>query len=122
MILKPTSKSLVSLMGSGLNSILLMKQILILIAICSCALSLAAVNLKNNNVIAEEIQPSDIPVVVTLTKYQLSKMLEILEEENGYGRPADPQDMFTFTSVAKGNEYSKEYNVSSTHLARKPIK
>jgi|TARA_R110002020_G_scaffold200526_3_gene402835 hypothetical protein len=99
-----------------------LKLILILIVICSCALSLAAVNFKKNNVIAEEVQSSDIPVVVTLSKYQLERMLRILEEENGYGRPADPQDMFTFTSIAKGNEYSKEYNVSSTHLARKPIK
>ena len=100
----------------------IMKLILIPTLICACALSLVAVNFKKNNVIAEEARSSNIPVVVTLSKYQLSKMLEILEEENSYGRPADPQDMFTFTSIARGNEYSKEYNISSTHLARKPIK
>jgi hypothetical protein len=63
----------------------------------------------------------EIPISVTLTKYQLEKMLYILEEENGYGRPADPQDSFTFTSVARANSYSENYSVSSTHLAKKPI-
>tara|TARA_R110000751_G_scaffold114396_1_gene213758 strand:+ start:358 stop:708 length:351 start_codon:yes stop_codon:yes gene_type:complete len=64
-----------------------------------------------------------IPVNVTLTKYQLEKMLDILETENSYGRPADPYDNFTFTSVARGNkEMVDGYNISSTHLARKPAK
>tara|TARA_B100000214_G_C23810538_1_gene554720 strand:- start:103 stop:441 length:339 start_codon:yes stop_codon:yes gene_type:complete len=64
----------------------------------------------------------EIPVTVTLTKYQLAKMLEILEEENSYGRPADPQDTYTFYSVAKSYADSKEYNISSTHLAKRLIK
>ena len=63
----------------------------------------------------------EIPVAVTLTKYQLEKMLRMLEEENSYGRPADPADMFTFTSIARGTKHSSEYNISSTHLAKKPI-
>ena len=64
----------------------------------------------------------EIAVNVTLTKYQLSKMLEILEEENSYGRPADPQDTYTFYSVAKNLADSEEYNISSTHLAKRLIK
>jgi len=55
---------------------------------------------------------------VTLTKYQLEKMLSMLEEKNSYGRPAEPQDQFTFTSIAR--EAKDEYNISSTHLAKKP--
>ena len=58
-----------------------------------------------------------IPVKVTLTKYQLEKMLDIVDEEYGYGGPAAPQDSFTFTSVARGRE--GEYIISSTHLSRK---
>ena len=69
-----------------------------------------------------EPKKKEIPVTVTLTKYQLAKMLEILEEENGYGRPADPQDTHTFYSVAKSYADSKEYNISSTHLAKRLIK
>ena len=99
-----------------------MKQIIILTVICCCAASLGALAFKKDTVIVEEVSAPNIPVVVTLSKYQLERMLRILEEENGYGRPADPQDMFTFTSVAKGNQYSEEYNISSTHLAKKPIK
>ena len=62
----------------------------------------------------------EIPVTVTLTKYQLEKMLNMVDEEYGYGGPAAPQDSFTFTSIAKGNHHSEEYSISSTHLARKP--
>ena len=57
-----------------------------------------------------EPKKKEIAVNVTLTKYQLSKMLEILEEENSYGRPADPQDTYTFNSVARGTQNSKEVN------------
>ena len=71
---------------------------------------------------SEESKKKEIPVSVTLTKYQLSKMLEILEEENSYGRPADPQDTYTFNSVAKNLADSEEYNISSTHLAKRLIK
>ena len=64
-----------------------------------------------------------IPVNVTLTKFQLEKMLNILEKENSYGKPAAPHDEFTFTSVARGNKQMADgYNISSTHLARKPSK
>jgi|TARA_R100000081_G_scaffold25013_1_gene11093 hypothetical protein len=66
-----------------------------------------------------EPKKKEIAVNVTLTKYQLSKMLEILEEENSYGRPADPQDTYTFYSVAKNLADSEEYNISSTHLAKR---
>ena len=66
-----------------------------------------------------EPKKKEIAVNVTLTKYQLSKMLEILEEENSYGRPADPQDTYTFYSVAKNLANSEEYNISSTHLAKR---
>ena len=59
-------------------------------------------------------------MTVTLTKYQLEKMLNMVDEEYGYGGPAAPQDSFTFTSIAKGNQHSEEYSISSTHLARKP--
>ena len=69
-----------------------------------------------------EPKKKEIAVNVTLTKYQLSKMLEILEEENSYGRPADPQDTYTFYSVAKNLANSEEYNISSTHLAKRLIK
>ena len=67
-------------------------------------------------------QNKEIPVKVTLTKYQLEKMLNMVDQEYGYGGPAAPQDSFTFTSIAKGNQHSEEYSISSTHLARKPIK
>ena len=69
-----------------------------------------------------EPKKKEITVNVTLTKYQLCKMLEILEEENSYGRPADPQDTYTFYSVAKNLADSEEYNISSTHLAKRLIK
>ena len=69
-----------------------------------------------------EPKKKEIAVNVTLTKYQLSKMLEILEEENSYGRPADPQDTYTFYSVAKNLADSEEYSISSTHLAKRLIK
>ena len=69
-----------------------------------------------------EPKKKEIAVNVTLTKYQLCKMLEILEEENSYGRPADPQDTYTFYSVAKNLADSEEYSISSTHLAKRLIK
>ena len=62
-------------------------------------------------------------VKVRLTKYQLQKMLQILEEKNGYFDelnggyiPALPQDYMTFRSVAKG--VSDVYEISSTQLSR----
>ena len=62
-------------------------------------------------------------VRVKLTKYQLQKMLQLLEEKNGYYDevsngyiPALPQDYMTFRSVARG--VSKEYEISSTQLSK----
>jgi len=107
-----------------------MKQILMITALCCLCATVGAVAFKQEKrVMIDKItvthgdkKEKEIPVTVTLTKYQLCKMLETLEDERGYGRPADPQDTFTFTSIAKGNQHSTEYSISSTHLAKKPIK
>tara|TARA_B100000945_G_C20355558_1_gene584470 strand:- start:120 stop:455 length:336 start_codon:yes stop_codon:yes gene_type:complete len=61
----------------------------------------------------------EIPVAVTLTKYQLEKMLNMIDHDFGYGGNASPQDSIKFTSIAKKNG-SDIYNISSTHLARRP--
>jgi len=100
-----------------------MKEILSIGALCCLVASLGAVALNmEKEVVVERPVVSErskvITVTVTLTKYQLEKMLGMLEEENGYGGPAEPQDQFTFTSIAR--EAEEEYNISSTHLARKP--
>ena len=94
-----------------------------------CGVTLSVVGILKEEVKVDQIKVTyagqkkeEIPVNVTLTKYQLSKMLEILEEENSYGRPADPQDTYTFYSVAKNLADSEEYNISSTHLAKRLIK
>ena len=103
-----------------------MKQIIVTGAVCCLLASIGSVAYNNNkDVIVEHIMITTnkkvIPVTVTLTKYQLEKMLNLLEEENSYGRPADPQDEFTFTSVARESSLSTDdYSISSTHLARKP--
>jgi len=62
-------------------------------------------------------------VRVKLTKYQLEKMLQLLEEKNGYYDKENglyisalPQDYMTFRSVARG--VSNEYEISSTQLSR----
>ena len=62
-------------------------------------------------------------VKVRLTKYQLEKMLLLLEEKNGYYNnfngwyvPALPQDYMTFRSTAKGVE--EELEISSTQLSK----
>jgi len=107
------------------------KKILIILSCCFiltlfCVSLMLANNtetkLDNITVTYENKKQKQFPVTVTLTKYQLCKMLETLEDERGYGRPADPQDSFTFTSIAKGNQHSTAYSISSTHLAKKPIK
>ena len=81
------------------------------------------VGIQGDPASSEPQNKEEIPVAVTLTKYQLAKMLDILEDERGYGRPADPQDAFTFTSIAKRSvaRNSPAYSISSTHLAKKPI-
>jgi len=105
-----------------------MKEIIIIGCVIFLVVTLGALQLKEE-VIVDEIVVSydnkkqkEIPVKVTLTKYQLEKMLNMVDQEYGYGGPAAPQDSFTFTSIAKGNQHSEEYSISSTHLARKPIK
>jgi len=66
-----------------------------------------------------------IPVKVTLTKFQLKKMLDILEQEhnmtllNGKTVPALDQDVYTFKSVAKG--LNGEFTISSTRLSKKYV-
>ena len=62
-------------------------------------------------------------VRVKLTKFQLEKMLQLLEEKNGYYDKENglyinalPQDYMTFRSVARG--VSNEYEISSTQLSR----
>ena len=105
-----------------------MKQIIVIGALCCLFASLGAVTFnKRKDVIVETItvshQKKVIPVTVTLTKYQLEKMLDILEEDNSYNEPAGPQDKFTFTSVARETVSPVDgYSISSTHLARNPHK
>ena len=82
-------------------------------------------NLSKESVSVEK-QPTKykrFDVKVKLTKYQLQKMLQILEEKNGYFDelnggyiPALPQDYMTFRSVARG--VSDVYEISSTQLSR----
>ena len=73
------------------------------------------------------VQPTleQIPVKVTLTKFQLKKMLDILEQEhimtllNGKTVPALDQDVYTFKSVAQG--LNGEFTISSTRLSKKYV-
>ena len=103
-----------------------MKEIIIIGCVIFLVATLVALQFKEEVVVDEIIvsydnkKQKEIPVTVTLTKYQLEKMLNMVDEEYGYGGPAAPQDSFTFTSIAKGNHHSEEYSISSTHLARKP--
>lgn len=103
-----------------------MKEIIIIGCVIFLVATLGALQFKEEVVVDEIIvsydnkKQKEIPVTVTLTKYQLEKMLNMVDQEYGYGGPAAPQDSFTFTSIAKGNHHSEEYSISSTHLARKP--
>ena len=114
-----------------------MKKTIIIGLLCGMAVAVAGI-LKKDKVIIEKIivtqlnkkkESPQILVKVTLTKYQLRKMLDILE---GYHTvrydgtvastlAAAPADAYTFTSVAKENKQSGRYNISSTHLAKKPM-
>tara|TARA_R100000458_G_C8063254_1_gene105262 strand:- start:206 stop:535 length:330 start_codon:yes stop_codon:yes gene_type:complete len=109
-----------------------MKKTLLFVLFCGSVVAAAAILKPEKKPVVEKITVSyenknelkNIPVKVTLTKYQLQKMLDILEEDNkfhneydGITVPADSQDTYTFTSVAKGNK--GEYSISSTHLSRK---
>ena len=108
-----------------------MKTIIVSLLCCSLVIG-AVLYLDEENVQVEEIKVSfpkdkesvkEIPVKVTLTKFQLRKMLDILEQDhnltllNGETVPALDQDTYTFKSIAKGVD--GEYNISSTHLSRK---
>jgi len=106
-----------------------MKKTLLFILFCGSVVAAAAILkpekkpvLKKLTVSYDNKKEKEIPVTVTLTKYQLEKMLDMVDEEYGYGGPASPQDSFTFTSIAKANRHSTEYSISSTHLAKKPLK
>jgi|TARA_R110002012_G_scaffold12567_1_gene55786 hypothetical protein len=107
-------------------------KILVISSILCCAVVSGAVLLKKNQVQVGQIKvsyPKDeqkikqIPVKVTLTKFQLRKMLDILEQDNnlmsldGKTVPALDQDVYTFKSIAKGSD--GEFSISSTHLSRK---
>ena len=105
----------------------------VIVSLLACSLVVGAVlYLNEKNVQVEEIKVSfprdegrvrEIPVKVTLTKFQLRKMLDILEQDhnltllNSETVPALDQDTYTFKSIAKGVD--GEYNISSTHLSRK---
>ena len=108
-----------------------MKVTIIVLLFCSAIISGVAY-LERENVQVEEIKVSfprdeqkvkQIPVKVTLTKFQLRKMLDILEQDNnlvsldGKIIPALDQDVYTFKSIAKGA--NGEFSISSTHLSRK---
>ena len=108
-----------------------MKVTIIVLLFCSAIISGVAY-LERENVQVEEIKVSfprdeqkvkQIPVKVTLTKFQLRKMLDILEQDNnlmsldGKIVPALDQDVYTFKSIAKGAD--GEFSISSTHLSRK---
>ena len=111
-----------------------MKKTIIIGLLCGMAVAVAGI-LKKDKVIIEKIivtqlnkkkESPQILVKVTLTKYQLRKMLDILEKYHtvhnvvrASGLPAHIQDGYTFTSVAKENKQSGEYTLSSTHLSRK---
>ena len=112
-----------------------MKKTILAGLFCGAVVGAAAM-IKKEKVIVEEVtvnypnekemETPQILVKVTLTKFQLRKMLDILEEYHNVGTeqgavsfPAHIQDVYTFTSVAKENKQSGEYTLSSTHLSRK---
>jgi len=114
-----------------------MKKTILIGLFCSAVVGAAAI-LRKDKVVIERItvtqlnkkkESPQISVKVTLTKYQLRKMLDILEEYHtvrydgtvASTLAAAPADAYTFTSVAKENKQSGRYNISSTHLAKKPM-
>lgn len=101
-----------------------MKNYIIIFLVCGMAVAVADI-IKRGRVIVEEVTVTRvnrpmpvIPVEVTLTKYQLQKMLRLVEDKHTDfdGRLAEPQDAMTFKSTARGGE--KAYRISSTQLAR----
>ena len=101
-----------------------MKKTIIIGLICGMAVAVAGM-LKKEKVIVEEITVTHsappkavVPVEVTLTKYQLEKMVNLIEERYAdfNGRPAEAQDSMTFKATARGR--AGIYHISSTQLAR----
>ena len=101
-----------------------MKKTIIIGLICGMAVAVAGM-LKKEKVIVEEITVTHsappkavVPVEVTLTKYQLEKMVNLIEEKYAdfNGRPAEAQDSMTFKATARGR--AGTYHISSTQLAR----
>jgi len=101
-----------------------MKKTIIIGLICGMAVAVAGM-LKEDRVVIEEVtithensEKNLIPVKVTLTKYQLQKMLSIIEEKHSdfSVHPAAPQDSMTFKASARG--VKGVYEISSTQLAR----
>ena len=101
-----------------------MKTTIIIGLVCGMAVAVAGI-LKKEKVIVEEITVTHsappkavVPVEVTLTKYQLEKMVNLIEEKYSdfNGRPAEAQDSMTFKATARGR--AGTYHISSTQLAR----
>ena len=108
-----------------------MKKTLLFVLFCGSVVAAAAILKPERKPVVKKITVSydnkkqkEIPVTVTLTKFQLEKMLDMVDDEYGYGGPASPQDSLTFTSIAKvkAPPHSQEYSISSTHLAKEPIR
>ena len=71
-----------------------MKYILLSAGIATAA---TLIYLKKDKILFKEEfvvtynKQKEIPVKVTLTKYQLEKMLNMIDEDSGYGGPAAPR-------------------------------
>ena len=101
-----------------------MKTTIIIGLVCGMAVAVAGIH-KKEKVIVEEITVTHsappkavVPVEVTLTKYQLEKMVNLIEEKYSdfNGRPAEAQASMTFKATARGR--AGTYHISSTQLAR----
>ena len=99
-----------------------MKKTIIIGLICGMAVAVAGM-LKKEKVIVEEITVTHsappkavVPVEVTLTKYQLEKMVNLIEEKYSdfNGRPAEAQDSMTFKATARGRAGILSYLLYST--------
>lgn len=104
-----------------------MKHAIIIALFCASVVGLAAI-IKQERTIVEEVTVSHnhprqnvVSVKVTLTKYQLKKMLGLIEEKHSHldpqkgVAPADHQDSMTFKASARG--MGGVYEISSTQLA-----
>ena len=102
-----------------------MKQTILIGLACGAIVGGLAGVIKKDKVIVEEVvvthsnpEKTLIPVKVTLTKYQLEKMVNLIEEKYAdfNGRPAEAQDSMTFKATARGS--GGVYEISSTQLAK----